>query len=231
MICVEAVDVWKRVAKPLFGMFKRPSTVHVCHKGTVHVHSFFSKTNICFNTHSRQSLDSHSFICIHSFIPTKQHTMPKYSTTLRAALLTSGLAVQSAYAYTQVNVPSPFMYKNIDPIVFPGEHAKSHLHSFFGSDAVTVTLPTSDELRAGCTNAENPNDLSVYWVPTLLYKSGTGSLEPGRRCQSDHSRRDARRGARNMGVRRRRCEPARQERFPQQGMLCHSATASILPQL
>jgi hypothetical protein len=104
--------------------------------------------------------------------------MPKHSTTLRAALLTSGLAVQSAYAYTQVNVPSPFMYKNIDPIVFPGEHAKSHLHSFFGSDAVTVSLPTSDELRAGCTNAENPNDLSVYWVPTLLYKSGTGSLEP-----------------------------------------------------
>jgi hypothetical protein len=104
--------------------------------------------------------------------------MPTRSTTLRAALLTSGLAIQSAYAYTQVNVPSPFMYKNIDPIVFPGEHAKSHLHSFFGSDAVTVSLPTSDELRAGCTNAENPNDLSVYWVPTLLYKSGTGSLEP-----------------------------------------------------
>jgi hypothetical protein len=104
--------------------------------------------------------------------------MPKHSTTLRAALLTGGLAVQSAYAYTQVNVPSPFMYKNIDPIVFPGEHASSHLHSFFGSDAVTVSLPTSDELRAGCTNAENPNDLSVYWVPTLLYKSEAGSLEP-----------------------------------------------------
>jgi hypothetical protein len=119
----------------------------------------------------------HSFV--HSLIdPDKPTTMPTRSTTLRAALLTSGLAIQSAYAYTQVNVPSPLMYKNIDPIVFPGEHAKSHLHSFFGSDAVTVSLPTSDELRAGCTNAENPNDLSVYWVPTLLYKSGTGSLEP-----------------------------------------------------
>ena len=45
--------------------------------------------------------------------------MPMHSTMLRAALLTSGLAVQTAYAYTQVNVPSPFMYKNIDPIVFP----------------------------------------------------------------------------------------------------------------
>jgi hypothetical protein len=64
--------------------------------------------------------------------------MPMRSTTLRAALLTSGFAVQSAYAYTQVNVPSPFMYKNIDPIVFAGEHSKSHLHSFFGSDAVRL---------------------------------------------------------------------------------------------
>jgi len=101
-----------------------------------------------------------------------------HSTTLRAVLLSSGLAVQSVYAYTQVNVPSPFMYKNIDPIVFPGEHAKSHLHSFFGSDSVTVDTTKSDELRAGCTNAENPNDLSVYWVPTLLYKSESGSWEP-----------------------------------------------------
>jgi hypothetical protein len=105
------------------------------------------------------------------------HIMPMHSTMLRAALLTSGLAVQSAYAYTQVNVPSPFMYKNIDPIVFPGEQDKSHLHSFFGSDAVTVSTKTSDELRAGCTNAENPNDLSVYWVPTLLSQSGN-SWEP-----------------------------------------------------
>lgn len=98
--------------------------------------------------------------------------MPIHSTTLRAALLASGLAVQTAYAYTQVNVPSPFLYKNIDPIVFPGSYEKSHLHSFFGSDAVTASTTTSDELRAGCTNAENPNDLSVYWVPTLLYQSG-----------------------------------------------------------
>lgn len=95
------------------------------------------------------------------------------STLLRAALLTSGLA----NAYTQVNVPSPFMQKNIDPIVFPGDFDKSHMHSFYGSDAVTASTTTSEEIRSGCTNAENPNDLSVYWTPTLLYKSGE-SWEP-----------------------------------------------------
>lgn len=79
-----------------------------------------------------------------------------------------------ASAYTQVNVASPFMQKNIDPIVFPGQHGKSHLHSFYGSDAVTAATNTSADLQTGCTNAENPNDLSVYWVPTVLYTADAG---------------------------------------------------------
>jgi hypothetical protein len=89
-----------------------------------------------------------------------------------AALLVSGFTARVAHAYTVVNVASPFMYKNVDPIVFPGQYDKSHLHSFYGSDAVTASTKTSAELQAGCTNVENPNDLSVYWTPTLLYKNG-----------------------------------------------------------
>lgn len=77
-------------------------------------------------------------------------------------------------AYTQVNAASPFMFKNIDPIVVPGQY-KSHLHSFFGSDAVTLNTNSSAELQSGCTNAENPNDLSVYWVPTALYTTDGGA--------------------------------------------------------
>jgi hypothetical protein len=101
--------------------------------------------------------------------------MPPY--TLFRTAMAGGLITQLAHAYTQVNIPSPFMYKNIDPLVFPGVYDRSHLHSFFGSDAVTANTKTSAELQEGCTNAENPNDLSVYWIPTLLYSSG-GSWEP-----------------------------------------------------
>lgn len=55
-----------------------------------------------------------------------------------------------------------FMKKNIDPIVYPGEYV-SHLHSFFGSDAITVNTNTSKELQeGGCTTASNPNDFSTY---------------------------------------------------------------------
>ncbi|RMJ03353.1 hypothetical protein BHE90_015604 [Fusarium euwallaceae] len=93
-------------------------------------------------------------------------------------LFAAGLLVGAAQAYTQVNIASPFMLKNIDPIVFPGEYSKSHLHSFFGSDAVTVNTKTSAELQKGCTNAENPNDLSVYWIPTPLYTADGSSYEP-----------------------------------------------------
>ncbi|KAF5005417.1 hypothetical protein FDECE_8138 [Fusarium decemcellulare] len=93
-------------------------------------------------------------------------------------LFTAGLLVGAAQAYTQVNVNTPFMLKNIDPIVFPGAFDKSHLHSFFGSDAVTANTKTSAELQQGCTNAENPNDLSVYWVPTPLYTADGTNYEP-----------------------------------------------------
>ncbi|KAH8648742.1 hypothetical protein BGZ60DRAFT_499501 [Tricladium varicosporioides] len=95
--------------------------------------------------------------------------------SLFRVVLTGSMVAQVAHTYTQVNVPSPFMYKNIDPIVFPGQYSKSHLHSFFGSDAVTINTNTSATLQEGCTNAENPNDLSIYWVPTLLYTTDSGS--------------------------------------------------------
>ncbi|KAI0592638.1 DUF1996 multi-domain protein [Pyrenophora tritici-repentis] len=93
-------------------------------------------------------------------------------------IFSAGLLAHVASAYTQVNVPSPFMQKNIDPIVFPGQFDKSHLHSFYGSDAVVAGTKTSAELQKGCTNADNPNDLSVYWVPTFLYTADGKTYNP-----------------------------------------------------
>ncbi|KAG4422032.1 hypothetical protein IFR04_004891 [Cadophora malorum] len=81
------------------------------------------------------------------------------------------LAAGAVQAYTVV-VVDKFMTKNIDPVVMPGQY-KSHLHTFFGSDAVNLNTTTSKELQTGCTTARNPNDFSSYWVPTLLYVSGT----------------------------------------------------------
>lgn len=69
-------------------------------------------------------------------------------------------AAGTASAYTIVEQDA-FMHKNVDSIVQPGQY-KSHLHTFFGSDAVTANTNSSKELQAGCTTAHNANDLSSY---------------------------------------------------------------------
>ncbi|PNH34421.1 hypothetical protein VD0004_g9060 [Verticillium dahliae] len=81
---------------------------------------------------------------------------------MSASILFTAALLGVAQAYTVISAPGPFMLKNIDSIVFPGQYDKSHLHCFFGSDAVTVNTKTSAELQKGCTNLENPNDLAYY---------------------------------------------------------------------
>ncbi len=75
---------------------------------------------------------------------------------------TTGLILLMGTASALTDIENkPFMRKNIDPIVFPGKYI-SHMHSFYGSDAITKDLPTSENLQKGCPSGENPNDLSVY---------------------------------------------------------------------
>ncbi|KAJ5100046.1 hypothetical protein N7532_007047 [Penicillium argentinense] len=91
---------------------------------------------------------------------------------MRSFIALSAWAAGLTQAYTVTNTDL-FMFKNIDPIVLPGQYT-SHMHSFFGSDAVTVNTTTSAELQKGCSSTENPNDFSTYWVPTLyLVQNGT----------------------------------------------------------
>lgn len=71
------------------------------------------------------------------------------------------IAGSLASCYTVTNV-GHFMDKTIDPIMFPGIYNQSHMHSFFGSDAVTINTSTSSELQSGCSTATNPNDFSTY---------------------------------------------------------------------
>ncbi|MGH9138467.1 MAG: DUF1996 domain-containing protein [Acidimicrobiales bacterium] len=54
-----------------------------------------------------------------------------------------------------------------DPIVYPGQSGRSHLHEFFGN-ITTDAHSTYDTLRAGETTSSRPADASAYWVPMLL---------------------------------------------------------------
>ena len=54
-----------------------------------------------------------------------------------------------------------------DPIVFPGQAGKSHLHAFFGN-TTTSASSTYESLRAGATTCRTEEDSSGYWVPSLF---------------------------------------------------------------
>lgn len=70
------------------------------------------------------------------------------------------LLAGTASALTDIE-HKPLFRKNMDPLVSPGKYV-SHMHSFYGSDAITKDLPTTADLQKGCPSGENPNDLSIY---------------------------------------------------------------------
>ena len=75
----------------------------------------------------------------------------------------------TALALTDIE-HKPFMRKNMDPLVSPGKFV-SHMHSFYGSDAITKDLPTTEQLQKGCPSGENPNDLSIYCQYCIHFQS------------------------------------------------------------
>jgi hypothetical protein len=56
-----------------------------------------------------------------------------------------------------------------DPIVFPGMAGASHLHTFWGNKSTNAGTTTASLLAGTATTCDPAgDDLSAYWVPTLL---------------------------------------------------------------
>lgn len=57
-----------------------------------------------------------------------------------------------------------------DPIVFPGQPGRSHLHDFFGSSSVDADTTTRSLVNAAssCLNGMNEVDKAGYWTPALM---------------------------------------------------------------
>lgn len=54
-----------------------------------------------------------------------------------------------------------------DPIVFPGEPGRSHLHDFFGSRSASA-ISTVDSLRESETSCDVGADTASYWSPSVF---------------------------------------------------------------
>lgn len=110
-------------------------------------------------------------------------------TRVRLALLTGALVVGTALApvgtSTELVAPRPAnaavsgMFKVIcdfshragdDPIVYPGQPGKAHLHDFFGN-RTTDAFSTLASLSRGGTTCGNAHDKAAYWAP-VLYQDG-----------------------------------------------------------
>jgi hypothetical protein len=66
-----------------------------------------------------------------------------------------------------------------DPIVFPGQHGASHLHTFFGNTSTNAFSTTESLFAAGSsTCAGGIANLSAYWVPALIDTVTNKALVP-----------------------------------------------------
>jgi hypothetical protein len=64
---------------------------------------------------------------------------------------------------------------NDDPIVYPGQPGRSHLHQFVGNDS-TNAFSTLASLQSATTSCRRSADTAAYWVPALL--QGTTPVAP-----------------------------------------------------
>jgi Domain of unknown function (DUF1996) len=65
-----------------------------------------------------------------------------------------------------------------DPIVFPGQPGKSHMHTFYGNtstDAYSTVSSLSAASPSSCGRGMGTSDLSAYWVPSLMKKNADGT--------------------------------------------------------
>lgn len=64
-----------------------------------------------------------------------------------------------------------------DPIVYPGQPGKSHLHQFFGNTLTDANSTYASLRSAGDSTCMGPLNRSAYWVPALLNGQG-GVVRP-----------------------------------------------------
>jgi hypothetical protein len=61
-----------------------------------------------------------------------------------------------------------------DPIVYPGQPGKSHLHQFYGNTAANASSTYSSLRKSGQSTCMSPLNRSAYWMPAMM--DGRGNV-------------------------------------------------------
>jgi hypothetical protein len=81
------------------------------------------------------------------------------------------LTAPPAFASARFHIECDFHHqRRDDPIVYPRQAGRSHLHSFFGNTSTNANSTWLSLRRAG-TNCNNKADKAAYWSPAL-YQNG-----------------------------------------------------------
>jgi hypothetical protein len=92
----------------------------------------------------------------------------------RASALPQGQAVWSVKCEVSHRAPN-------DPIVFPTQAGRSHMHDFFGNVSTNADSSTASLVRAGssCLKGMDAVDRAAYWTPSLLQGNAVVAGVPG----------------------------------------------------
>lgn len=66
----------------------------------------------------------------------------------------------------------PGQLKADDPIVYPGQPGRSHLHQFFGNETADANSTYASLRAAGNSTCMSPVNRSAYWMPAILNGKG-----------------------------------------------------------
>ncbi len=73
-------------------------------------------------------------------------------------------------AFRFICTPAHLAYD--DPIVYPGQPGRSHLHQFFGNTAVNANSTFQSLRTTGASTCMSPLNRSGYWQPAMLTAEG-----------------------------------------------------------
>jgi hypothetical protein len=79
-------------------------------------------------------------------------------------------AVDPVGAFRFICKPSHLAYD--DPIVFPGQKGRSHLHMFFGNTQADANSTYESLRTTGASTCNNALNRSAYWIPALMNGRG-----------------------------------------------------------
>jgi hypothetical protein len=105
------------------------------------------------------------------FFPLRRRRLSAFLIVVAAASGIVPLSAPPAFASARFHIECDFHHqRKDDPIVYPRQAGKSHLHSFFGNTS-TNAYSTWLSLRRAGTNCNNKGDKAAYWIPAL-YQNG-----------------------------------------------------------